>query len=175
MVRLMPIYRLGGKEPKIHKSVFVAPTASIIGDVVICEGSSVWPGAVVRGDVNNIKIGKYSNIQDNAVIHVTISNSTEIGDHVTIGHGAVIHASTIMSNVLIGMKAVILDGARVNKNCIIGAGAVVLENEIIPENSLAVGIPANVVKTLDLNEQEKRAKISTSRYYQLAQRYKEQF
>jgi carbonic anhydrase/acetyltransferase-like protein (isoleucine patch superfamily) len=170
----MPIYEFEGKTPKIHPTVFVAPTASVIGDVTIGEGSSVWPGAVIRGDFNNITIGKYTSIQDNAVIHATPWNPTKIGDHVTVGHGAVIHAAAIENNTLIGMKAVILDGSKIHKNSIIGAGSVVLENTEIPANSLALGIPAKIVKTLDKSEQEMRAQMSAMAYSQLAQKHKKE-
>jgi len=170
----MPIYKFEGKTPKIHPTVFVAPTASIIGDVIIDEGSSVWPGAVIRGDFNNITIGKYTSIQDNAVIHATPWNPTKIGDYVTVGHGAVIHAATIESNVLIGMRSVILDGSKIHKNSIIGAGSVVVENTEILANSLALGIPAKVIKTLD-SEQENRAQMGAMAYFQLAQKHKEEY
>jgi len=170
----MPIYEFEGKTPKIHPTVFVAPTASIIGDVIIDEGSSVWPGAVLRGDFNNITIGKFTSIQDNAVIHATPWNPTKIGDHVTIGHGAVIHAATIENNTLIGMKAVILDGSKIHENSIIGAGSVVVENTEIPANSLALGIPAKIVKTLDKREQEMRAQMGAMAYSQLAQKHKKE-
>jgi carbonic anhydrase/acetyltransferase-like protein (isoleucine patch superfamily) len=168
----MPIYSFEGKTPKINPTVFVAQTASIIGDVAIGEGSSVWPGAVIRGDFNNISIGKYTSIQDNVVIHVTPLNPAKIEDYVTVGHGAVIHAATIESNTLVGMKAVILDGSKVHKNSTVGAGAVVLENMEIPANSLALGVPAKVVKTFDESDQATHAQNRARIYSQLAQRHK---
>lgn len=172
----MPIYEFEGKAPHIDPTVFVASTASVLGDVMIDEGSSVWPGAVIRGDFSKITVGKYTSIQDNAVIHATPWNPTKIGDYVTVGHGAVIHAATIESNILIGMKAVILDGSKIHRNSIIGAGSVVVENTEIPSNSLALGIPAKIVKTLDQNEQEMRAQMSAMAYFQLAQKHrKEEF
>ena len=170
----MPLYKFDGKTPKIHPTVFVAPTASVIGDVTIDEGSSVWPGAAIRGDFNSITIGKYTSIQDNAVIHATPWNLTKIGDYVTVGHGAVIHAATIENNILIGMRSVILDGSKIHKNSIIGAGSVVVENTEIPANSLALGIPAKVIKTLD-SEQENRAQMGAMAYFQLAQKHKEEY
>jgi len=169
---IMPIHDFEGKVPKIDPTVFVATTASVLGDVIIGEGSRVWPSAVIRGDFNKITIGKYTSIQDNAVIHATPWNPTKIGDFVTVGHGAVIHAATIESNVLIGMKAVILDGSKINANSVIGAGSVVVENTEVPSNSLALGILAKVVKTLDKDEQETRAQMGAMAYFQLAQKHK---
>jgi carbonic anhydrase/acetyltransferase-like protein (isoleucine patch superfamily) len=171
----MPLYDFEGKTPKIHTSVFVAPTASVIGDVVIGEGSSVWPSAVIRGDFNKITIGKYTSVQDNTVIHTTPWNPAKIGDYVTIGHGAIIHAATVESNCLIGMNAVILDGSKIGENSIIGAGGVVMENTEIPPNSLAVGVPAKVVRTFDeVSELEAQAKHSAKMYSELARRHKQE-
>lgn len=171
----MPIYDFEGKTPKIHTTVFVASTASIIGDVVIGEGSSVWPGAVIRGDFNNITIGMYTSVQDNTVIHATPRNPTKIGDHVTIGHGAIIHAAIVGNNSLIGMNAVILDGSKIGKNSIIGAGGVVVENTEIPSNSLAVGVPVKVVRTFnEASKLEARAEYSSKSYSELARRHKQE-
>lgn len=165
----MPIYQFEGKIPKIHPTVFVAPTASIIGEVVVGEGSSVWPGAVIRGDSHNITIGKYTSIQDNAVLHEYV----KIGDHTLVGHGAVVHSATIENNNIIGIRAIVLDGTKIHKNSIIGTRSVVLENTEIPANSLALGIPAKVVRTLNASEQEKSVQMITMTISSLAKKYKE--
>ena len=132
---------------KIHPSCFIAENATIIGDVAIEENCSVWYNAVIRGDRNSIVIGKNTNIQDNAVIHVTKHNATIIGENVSIGHSAVIHSAKIGSNCLIGMSATVLDGAEIGDGSLIGACALVSKNKKIPENSLVLGVPGKVVKT----------------------------
>lgn len=131
---------------KIGKNVFIAPTASIIGDVTIEDGVSIWDGAVLRGDVSYIKIGKNSNIQDNVVIHVSHGVPTIIGENVTVGHLAMVHGAKIENNVIIGIHAVVLDNAEIGEGSVIGAGAVVTSRTKIPPNSLVLGIPAKVVK-----------------------------
>jgi carbonic anhydrase/acetyltransferase-like protein (isoleucine patch superfamily) len=132
--------------PKVHASVYVAPTAVIVGDVRIAEGVSIWDGAVLRGDVSYIEVGKNSNIQDNAVIHVSHGVPTIIGENVTVGHLAMVHAATVHDNVIVGIHSTILDGAEIGEGSIIGAGAVVTSGTKIPPNSLVLGIPAKVVK-----------------------------
>lgn len=138
-----------GKSPMIDKSAFVAENATVIGDVEIGADSSVWFGAVLRGDEAPITIGRGSNVQDNAVLHCDHRSPMSIGDNVTIGHGAIVHGATIGDNVLIGMGAIVLNGASIGENCIVGAGAVVKENADIPANSMLVGVPAKVIRTLD--------------------------
>jgi len=133
-------------KPKIHESAYIAPTATIIGDVEIEEGASVWDGAVLRGDVSYIKIGKNTNIQDNAVVHVDYNEPTIIGENVTVGHMAVVHAAKIGNNVIVGIHAVILNGAEIGDGSVIGAGAVVTSRTKIPPKSLVLGIPAKVVR-----------------------------
>ena len=138
-----------GISPVIDETAFVAPTAAVIGDVVIGADSSVWFGAVLRGDEAPIRIGRGSTVQDNAVLHCDHGSPMNIGDNVTIGHGAIVHGATIGDNVLIGMGAIILNGAKIGDNCIVGAGAVVKENAEIPANSMLVGVPAKVIRSLD--------------------------
>ena len=133
-------------KPKIHKSAYIAPTATIIGDVEIDEGVSVWDGAVLRGDVSYIKVGKNTNIQDNAVVHVDYNEPTIIGENVTVGHMAVVHAAKIENNVIVGIHAVILNSAEIGDGSVIGAGAVVTSRTKIPPKSLVLGIPAKVVR-----------------------------
>lgn len=136
------------QHPQCHDHSFIAEGAKVIGKVSMDLFSSVWFNTVVRGDVNAIKIGKYSNIQDNSVVHVADHHPTIIGDYVTVGHNAVIHGCTIEDHCLIGMSATILNGAVIGQGSIIAAGALVKEHQIIPPFSLVVGVPGKVVKTL---------------------------
>lgn len=140
--------------PEIDPSVFVASSADIIGRVSIGEMSSVWYNTTVRGDINEICIGSHTNIQDNAVIHLADEYPTIIGNWVTIGHSAVIHACTIKDEVLVGMGAIILDGAVIGEQSIIGANALVTGQTVIPPGSLVLGSPAKVVKQLSEEERE---------------------
>ena len=131
------------KTPVLGENAFVAPTATLIGDVKAGNDCSFWFGSVVRGDVNSITLGNKVNVQDNVVIHCTYEQSrTVIGSNVSIGHNAVIHGCTIHDNVLIGISAVIMDGATVHKNSIIAAGAVVLKNTIVEAGCIYAGVPA---------------------------------
>ncbi len=132
--------------PQIDDSVWIADSADIIGKVIIKENSSVWYTTVIRADINHISIGMRTNIQDGAVIHVENDYACIIGDDVTIGHRAIIHACTIESGVLIGMGAIILNGAVIKKGAVIGAGAVIKENTIVNENELWVGVPGKYIK-----------------------------
>ena len=128
---------------------FVAPNATIAGDVVMGNECSVWFNAVVRGDVNSIKMGNRVNVQDGAVIHCTYQkHATTIGDNVSVGHNAIVHGCTLHSNVLVGMGAIVMDGCVVNSNSIIAAGAVVLEGTIVESGSIYAGVPAKKVKDI---------------------------
>lgn len=136
-----------GISPDIPSDVFVAPNATIVGDVVMGPSCSIWFNAVIRGDVNAIRIGEKVNIQDNAVIHCTYEkNATMIGNNVSIGHSAIVHGCTIEDNVLIGMGAIVMDRVVVGSYSIIAAGAVVLEGTVIPPGSVYAGVPAKKVK-----------------------------
>ena len=138
-----------GKVPDIHESAYVAGSAIIVGDVVIGAGSSVWFNAVVRGDENYIRIGSRTNVQDNCVLHVTHkTHPLFIGDDITIGHGAVIHGCRIKNVCLIGIGAVVLDGAVVGEQSIVAAGSVVKEDMIVPPRTLVAGVPAVVKREL---------------------------
>lgn len=149
----MGIIAYKGITPKIDPTVFIADGVHIIGDVEIGKDSSVWYNTVIRGDVNFIRIGERTNIQDNTVVHVTNKKfPTYIGSNVTIGHSAVIHACTINDYSLIGMGAVILDDATVGKYSLIAAGAVVTMGMKIPEGMLAAGVPAKIVRPLTDDE-----------------------
>jgi len=142
--------------PVIDASALIVESAQVIGDVTIGEESSVWFNAVIRGDVNHIRIGKRTNIQDCCVLHVARkTRPLLIGDEVTVGHGVILHACTIGSRCLIGMGAIVMDGARVGDDCIIGAGALVTPNTEIPPKSMVVGSPARVKRPL--TEEEMRS------------------
>jgi carbonic anhydrase/acetyltransferase-like protein (isoleucine patch superfamily) len=144
-----PIYTLKGVAPVLGRGVFVAPTASVIGDVVIGEESSVWFGAVLRGDAFPIRIGARTNIQDNAVVHVTGGKAAAtVGDDVTVGHLALIHGCTVGHRCLIGMGSIILDGAVIEDECFVAAGALVPPRMHVPARSLVMGRPAKVVRVL---------------------------
>ncbi len=138
-----------GHSPQWDENCYIAPNATIVGDVIMGEGCSVWFNAVVRGDVNAIRIGNQVNIQDNAVIHCTFEKTkTIIGNNVSIGHQAVVHGCTIEDNVLIGMGAIVMDNCYIEKNALIAAGAVVLENTRVESGTVWAGVPARKVKTL---------------------------
>jgi len=156
--------------PVISASSFVAETATVIGRVELEDESNIWYGAVLRGDVNTIKIGKRTNIQDNAVVHVADGFATTIGDDVTVGHTAIVHGSTIGNNVLIGMGSIVLDGATIEDNVIIGAGALIPPGKTIPAGSLVVGSPGKVVRALSEAEIES-LKHSAEKYVEISRNY----
>ncbi len=142
-----------GKTPIIDKTVFIGEGSVIVGDVVLDKDVSVWFNCVVRGDVNYIRIGERSNVQDGCILHVTYKKyPLIIGKDVSIGHGAIVHGCTIKDSVLIGMGALLLDNCTVNSNSLIAAGAVVKENFIVPEGVLVAGVPAKIVRDLTLDE-----------------------
>src|SRR5579859_2338606 len=151
----MPILPFQGIMPTVAADVFIAPGAMVIGNVTIHEGASIWYNAVVRADVAPIVIGRRTNIQDNCTLHVDADAPLTIGAECTIGHGAVVHGAAVGDRVLVGMKAVVLSHAHVGSNTIIGASALVGEHKNIPECTLAVGIPAKVIRNLTQAEQEK--------------------
>lgn len=144
------ILHVDGVYPKFGEHCFIAPNATIVGDVVTGNDCSFWFNAVVRGDVNSIRIGNKVNVQDGAVIHCTFQKTKAIiGDNVSIGHNAIVHGCTIHDNVLIGMGSIVMDNAVVHSNTIIAAGAVVLEGTICEAGSIYAGIPAKKVKAID--------------------------
>lgn len=143
------IYAYKGHRPSLGRDVFVAPSADVIGMVVLGDEVSIWFNAVLRGDTDFIHIGAGSNVQDNAVLHTDPGIQARIGENVTIGHCAMVHGCTIGDNSLIGINAVILNGARIGRNCLVGANALVPEGMEIPDNSLVLGTPAKVVRQLD--------------------------
>ncbi len=142
-----------GRSPVIDNSCFLAPDSVVIGDVTIGPGSSIWFKSVVRGDINYIKIGSFTNIQDGCIVHVTANTGpTEIGDKVTVGHGAVIHGCRIGRGSLIGMGSVIMDGAVIGEGSLVAAGSIVKQGMDIPANSMVAGNPAVIKRKLSQDE-----------------------
>lgn len=139
--------------PELADDVFVAQSADLIGRVTLKEKASVWYNATLRGDINEIVVGAYSNVQDNAVLHLSDDLPCLIGDFVTVGHSAIVHAATVENGVLVGMGSIIIDGSVIGENSVVGAGALVTGNMIVPPNSLVLGSPAKVVRTLGPEEQ----------------------
>ena len=159
-------------QPKIHETVFVAETAVVIGDVEIGANSSVWYNSIVRGDVNFIRIGERTNIQDNCIIHVSRkTHPTVLEDEVTLGHRVTLHGCYIETGSLIGIGAIVLDGARVGKNSLVAAGSLVTPNTQIPPGSLVMGSPAKVKRPLDNGEIEDLARFWQN-YVELSEIYR---
>lgn len=157
--------------PQIAPGVFVAPDATVIGRVSLAEESSVWFGAVLRGDGNDITVGKRSNLQDRVVVHISSkAGPTWIGEDVTVGHAAVVHACTIGNRVLVGTGAIVLDGSVVEDDCMIGAGALVTPGTKIPSGHLVLGSPAKVARALRPEEID-RLRVSAANYVALSQAY----
>jgi carbonic anhydrase/acetyltransferase-like protein (isoleucine patch superfamily) len=168
------IASIGNKKPFIEPGCFVSENSSVIGDVLIGKGSSIWFGAVVRGDAQQIRIGERTNIQDLCVLHVESTNDLVIGSDVTIGHRAVLHGCTVADRVLIGMGAIIMNGANIGDDCIIGAGAIVTEGMQVPSRSLVVGVPGKVKRELTENEIASITRSATN-YIKLAKEYNKKF
>ena len=145
----MSVYALDGKEPTIDTTAWIAPGCHVIGDIVLEAATSVWFGSTLRGDNERITLGEGSNIQENAVLHTDMGFPLTIGRGCTVGHKAMLHGCTLGENTLIGMSAVILNGAKIGRNCLIGAGALIGENKTIPDGSLVMGVPGKVVRDLD--------------------------
>lgn len=147
MALILPVL---GKAPQLGNNCFLAPSATLVGDIITGDECSFWFNAVVRGDVNYIRLGNKVNVQDNAVIHCTFEKyATEIGNNVSIGHNAIVHGCTVHDNVLIGMGAIVMDRCVVHSHSIIAAGAVVLEGTIVEAGSIYAGVPAKKVKDID--------------------------
>lgn len=150
---------------------FIAPTATVIGDVSLGEDTGIWFGAVIRGDKDRIEIGTGSNIQDNVVVHTSKGYPARIGKEVSVGHGAILHGCTISDRVLVGMGAIIMNGARIGEDTIIAAGAVVTEGSVIPPGSVVMGVPAKVVKQAS-PEQKEGIRRNAGSYIALARDYR---
>lgn len=160
-----------GKAPELGNRVYLAPTAMVIGDVVIGQCSSIWFGTVVRGDVGFIRIGKRTNIQDLSMVHVTggVANTT-IGDEVTVGHRAILHGCVVQDACLIGMGAIVMDGAVIGEGSLVAAGAVVTPGTNVPPRSLVLGAPAKVIRPLS-DDEARMGRDGAARYVELAGAY----
>jgi carbonic anhydrase/acetyltransferase-like protein (isoleucine patch superfamily) len=145
---------IGGREPKIDNEAFVAPTASVIGDVTLKSGTSVWYGAVLRGDVERISVGAQANIQDNCTLHADPGFPVSIGERVSVGHNAVVHGATVEDDCLIGMGATVLNGAVIGAGSLVAAQALVPQGMQVPPGSLVAGVPAKVKRELTPEERE---------------------
>ena len=164
------ILAFDGHEPQIDDDAWLAPNASVIGQVRIAADANVWFGAVLRGDIAEIVLGARSNLQDNAVIHTESGNPTIVGADVSIGHGAIVHACTVADFCLIGMGSIILDGARIGEGSLVGAGALVTPGTDIPPGSLVLGAPARVKRAINAQERE-QIREGAAHYVELARRY----
>ena len=157
------ILPIKGVSPELGEGCFVAENATIVGDVVLGNECTVWFNAVIRGDVNAIRIGNKTNIQDGAVIHCTYQKAaTTVGSNVSIGHNAIVHGCTVEDNVLIGMGAIVMDNVVVQQNCIVAAGSVVLENTICESGFIYAGVPAKKVKPLSAEQIENLDKVANN-------------
>ena len=170
----MPIYSYRGVRPRLGKGVYLAPTAILCGDVEIGDDVSFWFHTVARGDVNSIRIGAQSNIQDGSVLHVTHErHPLQVGKRVVVGHGAILHGCTIGDGALVGIGARVLDGAVVESGSQVGAGAVVVPGQVVPSGKLVVGTPARVVRALREEEVEEIGAIA-GRYLEVKESYREE-
>jgi carbonic anhydrase/acetyltransferase-like protein (isoleucine patch superfamily) len=162
----------GGKTPRVDEAAFVAPSAVVIGDVAIGAGSSIWYGAVLRGDVESIRIGRETSIQDNTVIHVDSSGfSTLVGDRVTVGHGVVLHGCRIGDNALIGIGSIVLNGAEVGEGAMVAAGSLVTPGTKIAPGMLALGSPARVKRPLT-DEEKRHVQAGVENYIRLGREHR---
>ena len=167
----MTLYALGDDAPQLPAGFhWIAPNAQVIGKVIIGEDVGIWFGAAIRGDIEPIRIGAGSNIQENCVLHTDSGFALTIGANCTIGHNVILHGCTIGENSLIGMGAIVLNGAVIGANCLIGAGALVTQNTVIPDNSLVVGAPARIIRQLDATGAENN-RLSAERYIANARRF----
>jgi carbonic anhydrase/acetyltransferase-like protein (isoleucine patch superfamily) len=159
----MPLYPYRGKTPVVASDAWIAPSACLIGDVVVEAGASVWFNVTIRADLARVTIGPRSNVQDNSVIHVDLDEPTIVGADVTIGHGAIVHTSEIADNVLIGMAAVLVGRNVVGRETVIGAGAVLPDGMRVPERKLVVGVPARIVR--DVRPEDARWTTAAAEHY----------
>lgn len=162
-----------GVSPQIDSEAYIHESAVINGDVIIEKGASIWFNTSLRGDTGPIRIGQYSNIQDNSSVHNSKDVPVILGDYVTVGHGAILHSCEIGDNTLIGMGAIVLDHAKIGKNCLIGAGTLVTPGTVIPDGSLVLGSPGKVIKQLT-KDRIKANKDNALEYVNLAKEYKNQ-
>jgi carbonic anhydrase/acetyltransferase-like protein (isoleucine patch superfamily) len=162
----------GDAVPRLGRDVFVAEGARLVGDVLVGEGSSIWFNAVLRGDIQPVRIGQHTNIQDNCVCHVGYREACVIGDYVTVGHSAILHGCTVGDEVLVGMAATIMNGVVIGNRCIIGAGALLTEGLQVPAGSLVYGAPAKVISQLGEKEQSQLRRYAEE-YCALAEAYRQ--
>lgn len=167
----MAIYELEGAAPRLADSAWVADSAQVMGNVELAEESSIWFGAVVRGDTETIRIGRRSNIQDLSVLHADVGMPLTVGEDVTVGHQVILHGCTIGDGSLIGIGAVVLNGAKIGKGCLVGAGALVTEGKEFPDGSMILGSPAKVVRQLT-PEQLSGLRLSALHYVENARRFR---
>ena len=166
------IVGIGGKEPRLDAEVFVAPTASVIGDVTLHAGASVWYGAVLRGDVERITVGAQANVQDNVTLHADPGFPVSVGERVSIGHNAVVHGATVEDDCLIGMGATVLNGAVIGAGSLVAAQALVPQGMVVPPGSLVAGVPAKVRR--ELSEEERQGvTLNGTMYAELAKAHRE--
>lgn len=168
----MAIYELDGVAPRMADSAWVADSAQVMGNVVLGENSSVWFGAVLRGDTETITLGEGSNIQDGSVMHADVGFPLSVGKHVTVGHQVMLHGCTIGDESLIGIGATVLNGAKIGRNCLVGAGSLVTEGKEFPDGSMIIGSPAKVVRSLT-PEQIEGLRRSAGHYIENAARYRQ--
>ena len=166
------LYQLGDTKVQVEEGVWVAENAVVVGNVLLKENSSVWFNAVIRGDNDLITIGEGANIQDGSVLHSDPGSPLTVGANVTIGHKVMLHGCDIGEGSLIGINSVVLNNARIGKNCIIGANALITEGKEIPDNSLVMGSPGKVVKTMT-DDQAKKVKFSAIHYVENARRFRD--
>ncbi|MDP2826091.1 MAG: gamma carbonic anhydrase family protein [Sulfuritalea sp.] len=167
----MPIYSIGDRQPSLGRDVWIAPNATIIGDVRLGDNASIWWNAVLRGDNDTITIGANTNIQDGSVLHADEGVPLTLGANVTVGHLAMLHGCTIGDETLIGIKSVILNKAAIGRHCIIGANSLIPEGKVIPERSLVMGSPGKVVRQLT-DEEVARLRLAAQGYVANARRYR---
>ncbi len=167
----MALYQLDGVQPQVHESAWVADSAQVIGAVTLESDASVWFGAVLRGDTETLRIGKGSNVQDGSVLHADVGQPLTVGESVTVGHQVMLHGCAIGDGSLIGIQAVVLNGARIGRYCLVGAGSLVTEGKEFPDGSMIMGSPARVVRQLT-PEQIEGLKRSAASYVENARRFR---
>lgn len=168
----MPVYEFEGKAPRIHPSAYIAPDAVVIGEVEIGSGASVWHGSVLRGDLDPIRVGARTNIQDLCVLHTGKGEPCIIEEAVTVGHAAILHGCTIRRGSLVGMGACVLNRAEIGPECLVGARALVTEDKVFGARTMILGSPARAVRPVT-EEQVERIRLFTSRYVENARRHRE--
>ncbi len=158
----MTAYRLGADSPVVAASAYIAPSACVIGKVVLAENATVWFGATLRGDNETISVGAGSNVQDGAVLHTDPGFPLSIGAQVSVGHQAMLHGCTVGEGTLIGIQSIVLNGAVIGKGCLVGAGALITERKVFPDGSLIFGSPAKAIRTLTAEEREDLLKVAAN-------------